>query len=282
MKFMVYYTHKEFQRNVVKGFITGFDAEVIRREEFVEKNMADVVVVIGLMPDSQRIFNAARAAGKPAILIDKAYFRSMRENVRVSVNEFHSFRWLKSAEMDDYRLMKLHGFQHCRKKFGDSILFAGSSEKFCLWHGLGDPTEYARGVITELRKYTDRPVIYRPKPSWKHAVPLDLPGVSFSHGDKKPFVDDLSQSMAVITYGSNAALESLMLGTPVISLGPSVVQPLVPHKLSGIERLGMPSSNDLRDYMSNLAYCQWSIDELANGKAAPHLLQQIEAQNAVQ
>ena len=46
----------------------------------------------------------------------------------------------------------------------------------------GDPTEYAKYLVSEIRKYSKRQIWYRPKPSWRDAMPIE--GTYFSRHKK--------------------------------------------------------------------------------------------------
>jgi hypothetical protein len=281
MRFALYYTHKEFQRRVADSFLKGFGAELIYKPDYDGADY-DVSAVVGLMPDSQRVFNDCLAKGKQVLLLDKPYYRHMIEHVRVSTNGFQPHKWLMSAKMPQDRLrsfgVKVKDAPPQSWRRG-SILIAGSSQKFCTWHGLGDATEYAQRLVDEIRRWTNRPIIYRPKPSFKAAVPVK--GASFSHmsetGQKRRFVDDLVKADLVVTFGSNAALEALAYAIPVVVLGPGIGMTMASRTIEeGVKTKFIPSWEERKQYLANVAYCQWDIAEIEAGVARPYILKQLE------
>jgi hypothetical protein len=149
-----------------------------------------------------------------------------------------------------------------RAKQGDNVLLAGSSQKFCDFHELGDATEYARTVLRKLRKHTKRPLVYRPKPSWGGAVPVE--GFGYSPASEK-FVTELSASHALVTFGSNACFEALLAGVPTLILGDGVTRGLSITDYEDIESAEWPGSDAVYLLGCNLAYCQFTVSEMANG-----------------
>lgn len=281
MRFVLYHTEKTYQQNVADAFSKGFDALLVSREDHQDLVLGDMNAVIGIMPASKKIFGASIAAGRHAVIIDKSYFRHSSERcVRLSVDRFHPIEYLLHVRKPGDRLLRFGALVRKEKvDRGRHILIAGSSQKYCTWHGLGDATEYARSIVDEIRRHTDRPIIYRPKPSWKDAVPI--PGTKFSYGEDRPFSADLESAHAVVGWGTNAMVEALVQGVPTFNVGPrSVVWPLCNLSLDALEAPAISDQERRQQYLSNVAYCSWSLQEIATGKVLPHLMEQLEVLNA--
>jgi hypothetical protein len=61
-----------------------------------------------------------------------------------------------------------------------------------------------------------------------------------------------------------------LAGVPVITLSNgSFVRGITSHSLNDIES---PWTGDIWPELSRLAYCQWTLDEIKNGKTYEHLL----------
>ena len=116
------------------------------------------------------------------------------------------------------------------------------------------------------------PVIYRPKPSWKDAVPIA--NTDFSTG-KTSFKQALNKVKVVVTHGSNASLEAIIAGVPCISLGDSAVAGICDDSLDYLFNPYMPTREEIQQRINNIAYCQWQLKEMASGEAWEFIKQEI-------
>ena len=147
---------------------------------------------------------------------------------------------------------------------GAHILIAGHSEKHAGTLGYR-AQQWETETIAKLRAITKRPLVYRPKPSWLDATPIE--GSKFSHG---PLADDLANCWAVVAHASNVAVDALIEGIPVyVEAGPA--KRLSIPSLADIETPPMPDGRE--QLLADLAYCQWTLDELRSGACWAHLKQ---------
>jgi len=270
---ILYSRNKNFQRPVGEAWVAGVGARQLADNGPSEP--LDVNGLIGALPKNLTLIRRCVETGRTYVQMDKPYFRQhTRECVRLSVNRFQPYEFLTRAKMPDDRLERLGVKIIPRDSYGPCVLLAGSSQKFCNYLELGDATDLATRLCAEIRKHTDAPIIYRPKPSWRAAQPI--PGAEFSFDPNVSFADELKRSFVVVSYGSNAAIEALMWSTPVVSVGPSVVHPLVERDLANILAPRRPSEAAIRQYFSNIAYCMMSKREIIDGQ----LQQMIDLQLA--
>jgi hypothetical protein len=147
---------------------------------------------------------------------------------------------------------------------GCYILYAGSSNKYNIFMDLDEPTTYAENIVQELRKHTDRPIIYRPKPSWDDRKPI--PQTIYMGGRKTKFHTLLKKDIyALITHSSNAALEANFYGIPTIVLGEGIARPVSSTSIKDINNLYRPSLEEKHSLGRSLSYFQWKLEEIAAG-----------------
>lgn len=230
---------------------------------------ADVVCMVGVK--SRELFWAHWRAGIHTIYFDKGYTRQslagpikIWEYWRVAVDGHHPTPKLMSMSRPVDRINKLGIEIKPWRITGDQIVIAGSSAKYHDFYGLSDPTRYSEKVIGKLKRHTNRQIIYRPKPSWKEAVPIN--GSTFSTSEQS-IEEVLRGAHALVTHGSNACFEAVLLGVPCVVLGEAVAKPISSTELRDIERLKLATLEDRMQWLSNLAYCQWTLKELASGEA---------------
>lgn len=153
------------------------------------------------------------------------------------------------------------------RKGGDHILLAGMSEKSSGTRGFR-PLEWEMNAIDKIKRVTDTPIVYRPKPSWKNAKPID--GTVFSP-PTQPLSEVLENCAGVVTLHSNVAVDALIAGVPVLA------EQGVASLLSvwSIERLLGEQKQDRRQQlMDDVAYCQWTPTEMASGECWEHLVRE--------
>jgi len=127
-------------------------------------------------------------------------------------------------------------------------------------------------ALKRVGKYTNRPLIYRPKPSWKEAVSLS--GARFSRPPEL-LAHLLPDAWALVTFGSNAAVEALTAGVPVIVTGDGIARPLARTQEENIDDLFIPSDAVRRQWLADMAYCQFNVQEMESGLAWKILREQI-------
>lgn len=246
-----------------------------------EPGAFDVVCLVGVK--SRERFQAQHRAGAHVIYFDKGYSRHKSRGAlagweywRVAIDAHHPTERLRALTMPHDRWEKL-GIRinawHRRRDTGP-VIIAGSSLKYHEFYGLKHPTTYAKEIVSQLRALTDRPLIYRPKPSWREAVAIKK--AAFSRLPET--LDDLLNSAHVlVTHGSNACYEAVLAGVPSIVLGDGVAKPLSSTILNAVEEPLMAGEEDRLRWAANLAYFQWTLAEFASGEAWDFLGEQLHA-----
>ena len=132
------------------------------------------------------------------------------------------------------------------------------------FYGL-DLESWLKETVANIKKYTDRPVEIRRR----NKLRLD-----------RITTDTLEQALnndvfALVTFNSNAAVESVFYGVPVFVLAPaSAAAPVGLKDLSQIETPYYPAQDKLFEWGCHLAYGQFHISELKSGAAKRMLEEQ--------
>lgn len=238
----------------------------------------DVAVMFGVK--SRALFREHFNAGAHVIYVDKGYARhktgdptGLWEYWRVAVDAHQPTARLYERECPPDRWKRLGlTMKPWRQGWGgpDGIyrfVLAGSSQKYHDFYGLSDPTEWARKVVRALKLMAPGcEVIYRPKPSWKDAVPI--PGSIWGGGDAQPLDKVLEGVNCLVTHGSNAVFDAMLAGVPQIVLGDAVTRQI---STTVIEENPdpwprHPSQEERERWAHNLAYFQWTLAEIAMGE----------------
>lgn len=142
------------------------------------------------------------------------------------------------------------------KKHGRNILLVAPSEKPCKFYGISS-AEWTENTIKTIQEHTDRPVVIRTK------APIRA---------ERSIINTIYDAMdddvfAVVTYNSIAATEAVAYGIPAFALAPNAASSVCLDDLTKIETPYYPDEELVRKWCCHLAYCQFSVEELANGSA---------------
>lgn len=255
-----------------RGVIEHGDEAVVRLLDGEPQVASDCEVAVMVGVKSRELFQANWHAGIHTIMLDKGYTRHSAggpiktwEYWRVAVDGHQPTRYLMSIPRSSDRLRKLRLNVRPWRLIGDHIVIAGSSAKYNAFYGLPDPTTYAESIVRHIRQFSDRPIVYRPKPSWKEAVAIE--GTRFSYGTGETIDQVLDGAHAVVTHGSNACFEAVLAGIPCIVLGDAVAKPISSTELADIESPLMVKRKDRNAWLAALSYQQWTLAELSTGEA---------------
>lgn len=229
---------------------------------------AEVAVFYGFNATMRRIFADYREAGKTVVYVDLGYFGrveggALRGYHKVVVNGRHPTAYFQNRAHDDSRARGL-GLRIKDWRSGRHIIVAGMSAKAAEAEGFRVEA-WERKAIARLRSLTDREIIYRPKPSWSKAQPIE--GARFEPG-REDLPALLADCHAVVTHHSNVAVDGLIEGVPAFAMS-GVAVPLATGDLSRIETPHRPEGRE--QWLNDLCYCQWNVKEIAAGLAWRHL-----------
>jgi len=115
--------------------------------------------------------------------------------------------------------------------------------------------------------YPNVPVRFRPHPKRPVNKIAEISSISDTSLE-----EDLTNAVLVVTYSSNSGVNALLAGVPVVATDPgSMVYNMAAHNVT--EPIIRP---DRTQWAYNMAYCQWTEEEIANGDAWEHLKQRYQ------
>lgn len=205
---------------------------------------------------------------------------------RVGVNGFLNKSALFTEDRDypNNRLTAL-GIEYpgWKKKNGTKIVIAlqlpGDAS---LRHN--DINDWCKDTVDTLRRFTDRPIEIRTHPAISEKG-LEghfslLKALSFGEYNNIKFVDgkqisweqQISDAYCVVAYTSGLAIDCVTKGIPVIASDEgNFTWSIAEKKLSNIENLNLASDIQVKKWLNNLAYCQWTVEEMESGKCWHHI-----------
>ena len=247
-------TREELKLDVIlESFLLGSNGVFAQSKNLEDVPIGTPVVVRGIA--KKKVMHRCLAEKRDFYYIDTGYFGNTKHKLyhRVTKNALQFVLPLWKDCPDDRFLAtetKINTYTP-----GRNILLCPPSQKALSYWGV-DLQEWLDSTITEIKKYTDRPIVVREKQARHTRVNVDTMEMALS-----------SDVHCMVTYNSIAAVESLIFGKPVFTMGPNAAQPLANTDLAKIERPYMPSRSEVRALCCNLAYNQFTPNEMQDGTA---------------
>ena len=252
------------------------DAETERLENYRVASAPDVAVVFGdyqpSVPYSAlvgRVKECQKYLGKKTLVINQGFIKR---------GEYYSVGWNGSKAYGDYcndgspddRVNTLLKGMLIPAHDGGSILVCGQVPWSASVYA-SDHIEWLRQVVLKLTQITDKPIRVRPHPDAVDNTP-NFMGTEWSVG--VPLEEDLKQADVVVTFNSNVAVDAILASVPVIAKDDrSIARSISDHF---IEMLNSPTFHPRNLWLCNLAYAQWTPDEMASGLMWDHLRGKLE------
>lgn len=272
---LVWHQRPNLERKIELGeaFGAGLPSNVEYRisYEFEKPLDVDYLVLFGIGGVAKTIWDAYRKAGIPTIFVDKGYTRN-KGLWRVSVREHQPLTYFAQNRPHD-RLGAL-GIEFAPYHGGTHILFDGASNKFCTWKDMGDWQDWGESIVAKIKQHTDLPILYRPRPRHHHETqrPVGIPGTELSTG---PLDDDMARARVCVSYGGAIGVDAVVSGTPHFAIGDSVARPLSETDWTRIGKPRIPTDEQRRQWLADVAYCQFTTDEFRSGLAWRNIAPQL-------
>ena len=269
----VYLSGDPVHDRVLEAFYEGINGE----KELVKNwdyRPSKIAVVFGVykskVPKSfprGEIFRRQREKNLDVIVLETGYInRGDGENHHYAAgfNGLNGRADFRNREMPDDRAKKL-GVELKHWRSGNHILLCGQVP----WDASVENSDHKTWLIAaaeRIKSYSPRPIRYRPHPLAKQAIPF-IPGTELSVQSLR---DDLANAHCVVTYNSNTAVDALLEGVPVFAHDKGSMCWEVANK--SLICVDVPNRPDRQQWLNDLAYTQWTPEEMRSGEAWSHLL----------
>ena len=161
---------------------------------------------------------------------------------------------------------------------GKYILICGQHDKSLQWQNMPTMSNWVIETIDTVKKYTDRPIIFRPHPrctlpyiehEYNNVTRQDPKHISGTYDD---FDIGFNNIYCTISWSSNPGIHSVIDGVPAF-VGPSSLAYDVANKdLSMIEE---PVLFERQQWLNNYAHTEWTLEEISQGIPLKHLTSKL-------
>lgn len=208
----------------------------------------DIIPIVGAAPYLLPLVNGWRQRNRRWIGWDRGYARRVFATWLPRGENGGFYRWhvsryqmntIRNVPGDRWNGLKIQVAPWQKK--GEHIVIAAPTRTYAASHG---SQTWIADTIDALARATDRQIIIRDKES------------------RRPLQSDLDGAHALVTHGSIAAVESVILGCPVF-VHPDSAAALVGR--TDVSQIEKPVYPDREPWLHSLAYCQFSEKELVDG-----------------
>ena len=252
---------------VVKALYDGCpEKKVLRSVEDYEPS--DIAVVFGVYKSRVqashargRIISQQRQKKCDVIVLETGYINrgdGDNHHYAAGFNGLNGRADFKNHGMPADRSEKLGVRLKPWKEAGEHVLLCGQIP----WDASVDHVniqQWLLDAVNLIRGRTTREIIFRPHPLTR------VPALGGTRYSTRPLVDDLAKAHCCVTFNSNSAVEAAIAGVPVIAYDEgSMAYTIAGHDWRDVED---PPKPDRKQWLYDLCYTQWTLDEMREGLA---------------
>lgn len=267
MRVRAYLSGNPVHDRVIKAFAEGCGARCFTFDEY---DPSDIAVIFGVrksrVPVSWprgEIFRQQRQNNLDVVVLETGYMnRGDGENHHYAAgfNGLNGRADFRNKGMKPDRWEKL-GVNLKPWAKGDHIVLCAQVP----WDASVDHVDYMAwlGEAADALRAINRRVVFRPHPM---ANLGPIPGFEYS---TKPIVNDLVGAHCVVAFNSNSTVEGVIEGVPAVVCDKGAMAwDVAGHSLGEV---AAPPMEDREAWAADLAYSQWTLDEMRSGEAWEHL-----------
>lgn len=226
----------------------------------------DAIAFYGVTSEHLKLLEEMKLRHKPSVIIDAGYFGRAAGYLKVSVNYLHPHKYFQKYPHPSDRFDKFNLTVEPMRKSGKYILLAGigakSSDYYNILHQSWD-----KAAVEIIHNHTTMPILYKMKKKTPHKK---IPGTSWI--DQNIQIHKLLNKniFAIVTHHSNVAVDGIIRGIPCF-VNDGVGLAIGSTDLTRIKFPHIPSREDQLQFLYDVAYTQWTLEEIASGECWKHL-----------
>lgn len=243
---------------------------------------ADVAVIWsvlwdGRMKANQQIWDKFNKNNRPVMILEIGAL-DRGKLWKVSIGGINGKGYFGPVVSENIRRQQL-GIFLAPWRSGDDIILCGQHPRSQQWSNMPPMDIWMSETIKTIRKYSDRKIILRPHPRARHLPDMKDKNIEIQSPHHLPNTYDsfdfnraLDRAWAVINWNSNPAVVAALNGVPVFVGSESMAKAVGNLDLAKIED---PTKPCREQWANNLAYTEWSIDEIRNGEPLDRLTEKL-------
>src|SRR5210317_385672 len=223
----------------------------------------------GRMAQNKAIWERAMAQSKPVVVLEVGGIKR-GTTWKVGLNGINRDAFFGDAGNDSRRSDLLNLRLKPWRTSGEYILICGQHDKSLQWQGMPRMSNWFLNTYDEIRKHTDRPIIFRPHPrcrlehierGLKHVYRQEPQHVTNTYDDFDMGFDNV---WATISYSSNPGIHSIIEGVPAFVSTHSLAYP-AGNDINFLHDIEQPVTPDRTQWLNDYAHTEYTIEEIESG-----------------
>lgn len=249
--------------------------DVVYNDPSADVNVIWSVLFNGRMAPNQSVWDQS----KPTIVLEVGGI-NRGTTWKVGLNGINRDAYFGDTGNDDSRASLLGLNLKPWNKEGKHILLCGQHDKSLQWRNMPPMSNWFLNTYDEIRKHTDRPIIFRPHPRCRlehierglRYVERQEPNhIANTYDDFDMGFDNV---WATISYSSNPGIHSCINGIPAF-VSPSSLAYNVANDIDFLHNIEQPLTPDRTQWLNDYAHTEWTIEEIFQGIPHKHLTSKL-------
>jgi hypothetical protein len=237
------------------------------------------VLFNGRMTANRSIWQQNQKQKKPTIVLEVGGI-NRGTTWKVGLNGINRDAYFGDSNNDDSRKHLLGLLEKPWRTNGEYILIAGQHDKSLQWRDMPRMSNWFLDTYDEIRKHTDRPIIFRPHPrcrlehierGLRHVTRQEPRHVNGTYDSFDMGFDNIH---CTISYSSNPGIHSIIEGVPAFVSTHSLAYD-VANDIDFLQDIESPLEPDRQQWLNDYAYTEWTVEEISQGISLNRLTSQL-------
>jgi hypothetical protein len=227
------------------------------------------VLFSGRMAANKAIWERNTSNAKPTIVLEVGGIKR-GTTWKVGLNGINRDAYFGPTNNNDDRHRLLGLSLKPWRTHGEFILICGQHDKSLQWQDMPSMSNWFMQTYREIRKHTDRPIVFRPHPrcrlphielGLKHVYRQEPTQIGGSYDDFDMGFDDVH---CTISYSSNPGIHSILNGVPAF-VGTSSLAYDVGNDIDFLHDVEAPLMPNRQQWLNDYAHTEWTVQEISQG-----------------
>ena len=248
---------------------------VTRNDSNTDVNVIWSVLFNGRMAGNQTVWEQK----KPTIVLEVGGI-NRGTTWKVGLNGINRDAYFGEQDNDRSRADSLGLVCKPWRSNGDFILICGQHDKSLQWQGMPRMSNWFLETYDEIRKHTDRPILFRPHPRCRlEHIERGLKNVHRQEpkqigGSYDDFDMGFDNVHCTISYSSNPGIHSILNGVPAFVSTHSLAYP-VGNDIDFLHDIEKPMMPERQQWLNDYAHTEYTIEEISQGLALKNLTNKL-------
>ena len=229
----------------------------------------------GRMTRNKQVWEQNRKLNRPVIVLEVGGIER-GTTWKVGLNGINRDAYFGDKDNDRTRADSLGLVCKPWRSNGDFILVCGQHDKSLQWQNMPRMSNWFLNTYDEIRKYTQRPIVFRPHPRCRlEHIERGLKNVHRQephhvNGTYDDFDMGFSNVWATVSYSSNPGTHSCINGVPAFVSTHSLAYD-VGNDIDFLYDIENPLMPDRQQWLNDYAHTEYTIEEISHGIPLNHL-----------